>query len=170
MMQTLVVTVLIVATASMGAPDKSSRVVDGTNPSLILEVAKKHGSAELTTDKDGDPMINGRISGIGYSAIFYLCEDGAGCKDVMLWAGWEGYDVALADVNRWNRDMRFGTAYIDDDGDPCLHMSVNLNHGVTQNNLDDTFDWWASMLNTYVEDVLRESGDASKEAASDGEE
>ena len=49
-------------------------------------------------------------------------------------------------MNAWNRDRRFGKAYIDADGDIAIEMDVNLWGGVTPKNLDDTFDWWRIVL------------------------
>lgn len=159
MTQLLSVLVLVTANVSVGAPLSSDKLVDATNPAKVTEVARGFGSAELTEDGDGDPMIEGRINGVVYRAFFYLCEDGKNCKDLLLWAAWEGYDIDMNDVNSWNQQMRFGTAYIDGDGDPCLQMSVNLNYGVSRKNLDDTFDWWAAMLRTYTQEFLANDGE-----------
>ena len=156
--------VLAAATAQAAIPSRTAAVVDATDPEAVRAVASGFGSATLTKDSDGDPMIEGRINGVAYRAFFFLCDDGKDCKDVLLWAGWEGYDkIDIEDVNRWNQEMRFGTAYIDDEGDPCLQMVVNLNHGVSTKNLDDTFDWWASVLRTYVDDFLENDGEFSAE-------
>ena len=53
------------------------------------------------------------------------------------------------------RDKKFGKAYLDQDGDPRLEMTVNLDYGVTQRNLDDTFDWWTKALARFKRDVLK---------------
>ncbi|MEX8499589.1 YbjN domain-containing protein, partial [Leptothrix ochracea] len=40
------------------------------------------------------------------------------------------------------------------DGDPVLQMSVNLDHGVSRKNLEDTFDWWAKIVPEFRHKVL----------------
>jgi hypothetical protein len=54
-------------------------------------------------------------------------------------------------VNRWNRDYRFGKAYVDAEGDVILEWDVNLWGGVSPANLDDTFDWWRTVLSRMDE-------------------
>ncbi|MDX5403519.1 MAG: YbjN domain-containing protein [Rhodobacterales bacterium] len=49
-------------------------------------------------------------------------------------------------VSDWNDQNRFGTMYLDSDGDLAVDMDVNLFGGVTRRNLDDTFDWWRVVL------------------------
>ncbi len=60
----------------------------------------------------------------------------------------------MEEINAWNRDKRFGKAYLDDDGDPALEMNVNLRYGVSRKNFDDTVDFWRIVLKTFKEEVL----------------
>ncbi len=135
-------------------PASAADMVDATDPEQILNIAKGHGSARLSEDRVGDPMIKGRIEGLKYTLYFYLCEENENCKDIHFVAYWTETDVTLSDVNRWNQDYRFGRAYIDTDGDPVLTYFVNLNGGVSFENLDDTFDWWRVMLTSFDEEVI----------------
>ncbi len=68
----------------------------------------------------------------------------------MFSAGWEGDDrpddLTDAMMADWNREKRFGKAYLDGDGNATVDMSVNLHGGVTRANLDDTIDWWRLVL------------------------
>lgn len=41
----------------------AAKMIDGSNPAEILNIAKGFGSASLDTDDDGAPMINGRMDG-----------------------------------------------------------------------------------------------------------
>lgn len=128
-------------------------LIEATNPQAILDVAKGYGSATLET-RDGDPRIAGRISGIKYFVLFYGCKSSGKCTDIQFSTGWTGYKVTLEQVNGWNRDKRFGKAYLDNENDPRLEMEVNLDHGVTRNNLDDSFDWWRIALEEFSKKVL----------------
>lgn len=63
-------------------PASAADMVDATDPEQILNIAKGHGSARLSEDRVGDPMIKGRIEGLKYTLYFYLCEENENCKDI----------------------------------------------------------------------------------------
>jgi hypothetical protein len=62
----------------------------------------------------------------------------------------------MSDINTWNRTKRFGKAFLDKDGDPALEMTVNLDYGVSRENLDDSFNWWSKAVKSFLKDVLRQ--------------
>lgn len=130
-------------------------IIDATDPEEVRNIARGYGAATLVTDSDGDPKIEGRIEGKGYSVHFYGCEDGKNCRSINLATGWatEG-EYTVEQLNDWNRDNRFVKAYIDEEGDPILEMDVNLHLGVTRQNLDKTFDWWSFMMGEFTRDVI----------------
>lgn len=134
----------------------ADNIISAENPDAILNIAMGYGSATLTKDSSNDPMITGRIDGTRYGIFFYGCSDGKECDDIQFSASWGGVKVLMDEINAWNRDKRFGKAYIDKDGDPALEMSVNLDYGVTQRNLDDTFNWWTTALREFKKEVLKQ--------------
>lgn len=140
---------LAVANTAAAAP-----LIDGTDPQKVLELAKGFGSAELETDAAGDPSITGRMEGIKYGIFFYGCTDGRNCSELQLSTGWTDAEIGLDRLNAWNRDHRYGKAYLDDENDPCLEMTVNLKHGVSRQNLEDTLDWWKVAMTTFKKDVV----------------
>jgi hypothetical protein len=91
-----------------------------------------------------------------YIITFYGCENGKKCDDIQFNTSWSGKKVLMNDINNWNRDKRFGKAYLDTDGDPVLQMSVNIDFGVTEKNLEDAFDWWSKAMSSFKKDVLKE--------------
>lgn len=139
-----------------GASPALAQLVDATNPSRIYEIAKGFGSAELDKDSQGDPRITGRIDGTKYGIYFYGCSNGRDCDDIQFSAGWSGAKVTLDDVNRWNRQKRYGKAYLDRDGDPRLEMVVNIDYGVSSKNLEDSFSWWMKALKGFKEEILKQ--------------
>jgi hypothetical protein len=58
--------------------------------------------------------------------------------------------ASLDEVNKFNSEKVFGVVYIDKDGDVNVDMPVNLAHGVSRKNLDDSFDWWRLVLRDVV--------------------
>ncbi len=147
--------VLAVVLASVSSLAQAQDIVDATNPEEINNIARGYGSASLLKDNGGDPKIEGRIDGKGYSVYFYGCEDGKDCRSINLATGWASDgQYTIDEVNKWNRENRFVKAYIDDEGDPILEMDVNLHLGVTRDNLDKTFDWWSYMMGEFTKDII----------------
>ena len=132
-------------------------LVFGKDTERILDVARGYGSARLTKDSDGDPMIVGRMSGTKYGILFYGCDKAEGCDRIQFVASWtdRGRKFRLQDLNWWNRTKQFGTAFLDEEGDPGILMTVNLAGGVPIGNLDETFDFWRIALKQFKREVLK---------------
>ena len=129
--------------------------IDGADPDALHEIALGYGTAELGRDSSGDPMIQGRLRGVKYAIFFFGCDgQGAECTDILFYAAWGGAQVPMDRINQWNKTKKFGKAYLDDDGDASIDMSLNLEHGVTRKNLDDTFDWWRVAVEGFEDEVL----------------
>jgi hypothetical protein len=121
-------------------------LIDGSDPAVIENIASGYGSAALAKDDYGDPLIEGRINGLLYYVFFYGCEENKNCNAIQFSASFEDPKTDLGGVNEWNRNKRFGTASIDEDGDVSLQYDLNLAYGVSRANLDDTFDYWRTVL------------------------
>jgi len=130
---------------------RAGEIIDATGPARILAVVQGYGEAALTTDNLGDPLIQGRIGEKRYDLFFYDCDNGRRCKSLTFSATWEGGDVTDEMMAGWNREKRFGKAYLDEDGNATVEMSVNLHGGVTRVNLDDTIDWWRLVLDEFAD-------------------
>lgn len=137
-----------------GNPAAAETLVDATDPEAILNVARGFGSASLETDDSGDPKIAGRIDGIRYSLYFYGCKAATNCQSLQFKAGWTGSSATLETVNDWNLARRYGSGYIDKEGDPVVKMDVNIEFGVSARNLDETFALWKSVLGAFADDVV----------------
>ena len=145
------------AAALVAAPALSATLIDATKPQLVLEIAKGYGSAELGKDAAGDPKITGRIDGTAYTIFFYGCVESKDCDDIQFSAVWDGGGrFSLDEMNEWNKTKRYGKAYLDDDRDPVIEMTVNVDHGVSKSNLDDSFNWWKIALKAFKKEVLKE--------------
>ena len=125
-------------------------VIDGSQTDEILNIARGYGSATLEKQSNGDPKISGRIEGVTYQVYFMNCTDNESCEDLNFYAGFLDNKQTLEAINAWNRDKRFGKAYLDADLDAVLEFDVNLEHGVSQKNLDAAFSLWALVLGQYT--------------------
>lgn len=124
-------------------------IVDGSQVDEIVNIARGYGAATLEEASTGDPMIRGRIDGVTYVVYFMNCTDNANCEDINFYAGFLDNKPSLEDINTWNRVKRFGKAYLDSDLDAVIEYDVNLEHGVTYENLDAAFAVWTAILDQF---------------------
>ena len=144
--------VLLASLLSAPLPATAQTLVDATNLDSILAIAKDYGTAELETDSTGDPMVSGTIGPTQYAVFFYGCTDGADCTTIQFMSSYVNPGAVDATaINSWNAEKRFGKAFLDDEGDPVIEMNVNLWSGVSENNLNDTFDWWRVVIESFEE-------------------
>jgi hypothetical protein len=139
------------ATAPMPALGQAGSTLAAGQPEIVLSAAGKFGEATLDRDGTDDPMIRGRIGGKDYFVYFYGCTEGRDCTNLMLSARWASDQYTDKSMGDWNRQKRFGKAYLDADGNPAVEMNVNLFGGVSRANLEDTFDWWRLILAEFTE-------------------
>ena len=135
-------------------------LVTASDPQSVHQAMTSYAPATLTRTEDGDPVIEaqypeGKDAG-GYSVYFIDCEDGKDCRSVLFYTWWDTDEVTLDAVNDWNETSKFGRAYIDEDGNPAVEMSVNLYGGVTRDNFVDSVDWWDVLTSDFSEVVYPE--------------
>ena len=118
------------------------------------EVAKsmqdKGYRAEVSTDKQGDPMILSNTSGFKFRVFFYECDGKPRCKSlqyssVFTWKAGSAEKVAV-----WNRTKRFGKVYLDEDSDPVIQMDMDVEHGATVEALVNNLERWNAVLASFV--------------------
>jgi hypothetical protein len=135
---------------ALAAPVAAQDFVDGASTGEILEIAKIYGDANAGTQSNGNPKIAGVIAGIPYQLYFMNCTDGTNCEDVQFYSGFLDVKPDLETINAWNRDKRFGKAYLDSDLDAVIEWDVNLEHGLTRENMDAAFSLWWLLLDQYT--------------------
>lgn len=118
------------------------------DPDVIMNLLQDYGlKVTKGTDNVGDPLLSTRIEGTNFDIYFYSCDDGP-CQSIQFSAGFDlDNPMSAGKINEWNRDKRFGKAYLDDDGDPHIEYDVNVDlDGVGAKNFDDTIDLWRVVL------------------------
>ena len=145
---------LALLAATAGAA-QAQKILSGADVDAILEIAKTHGEATLETQSNGDPRIVGRISAqddLTYAVYFMNCSDtNTDCEDLNFYAGFADIKPTLDTINAWNRDKRFGKAYLDADLDAVVEFDFNLEYGVTRDNVVAGFDLWALVVDQYTD-------------------
>ncbi|MCP2040905.1 hypothetical protein L1281_001495 [Neisseria sp. HSC-16F19] len=141
---------LLLGLAAPLAAAQTVGLLDGSQPQSMLSAVQQFGSAELVTDSDGDPRINAQAEETRYTVFFYDCTAGKQCRSVQFSASWKQPQAPSAEtLNRWNRDKRFGQAYLDAEQDPTLAWDINLAHGISAANWQDTVATWIDTMGQY---------------------
>ena len=89
--------------------------------------------AKITTDNVGDPLVETTMDGTNVRIYFYNCNDSqTGCEDIQFVVGFDMPDgTPLTDIEEWNESKLYGTAYLDDENDPFLKLTVQVGPGGT---------------------------------------
>lgn len=128
---------------------------DASDPPGIAAFMRRNGyQAELGADEEGNPQIAGRLSRSDYSINFYECENGLFCNSIQFIAQAPAPEAAtLSTTNTFNVAWRYARASLVN-GQVRLQMDVNLDAGVTADNLRDTLDIWRQLLAIYERELL----------------
>jgi Putative bacterial sensory transduction regulator len=127
----------------------SAGFVCASKPETVVKALQDAGyRAKLESDKQGDPSIASAANGYNFDIYFYGCEAHANCDSLEITTGFDPeprYTAALA--NEWNRNKRFGYAFIDDKG--AFWMRYDLSTaagGIPAKNFADVIDWYQDRL------------------------
>ena len=142
---------IVQAQPNPASPPAPTPLLDASDPAQLAGAMQEWGwLAKLTTDTSGDPKIDSKISQSTFAVRFYGCRDGKACKSVSLETAYStDKPVALKAINSWNSNKRFGQAALDDKDHPSLSLAINLEFGVSQKNLESTFEFWRSAVTEF---------------------
>jgi hypothetical protein len=138
---------------ALSAHAYAQALVTGADTEEILEAARELGSAEMTSQPNGDPQITGKINDIAYQVYFRNCTNNENCEDLKFYLGFLDNKPSLEKINEWNATKRFSRAYLDQDEDACVEMDLDLVQGVSAEYLDAQFAIWGLVVEQYSEFV-----------------
>ena len=145
------------AALALSATPAHAELVNAKNPATIKAIVESQGwPATLVSKADADPYIESSRNGLKFLVIFMNCEDHKNCKTLQYYMGCsDAKDVPLDRFNQWNKEKRFARGYRDDEGDPVLEMDVDVDFaGIPRENLGETFNTWASLMDSYREFIF----------------
>jgi len=143
--------------AAIAAP-ASAQMVSAADPASLVTVLQAKGyQAELTKSDDGDPMIRSAMDGSKFIILFYGCTKNRACQTIQFYAGFKSDgEVSIETMNEWNKENRFGRAYIDADKDPVVEMDVDLDDGGMSRALfEDVFEFWEVLMPDFKKTIGR---------------
>lgn len=147
---------LLAMTALGWAAQAEAQPVTAADPRSIVQAMQAEGyAAKLTTDKAGDPMIESAASGTKFVVFFYNCTGNRNCGTIQFHAGFDlPGQMPLDRINRWNIKMRFGRAFVDEEGDPIVQMDVSLDKGGMSRPLfADNLAFWVEVLGQFQQHI-----------------
>ncbi len=102
---------------------------EGIIRQVLDEMELEH---ELLLDESGDPIWTFTHLGILITIVSYDEVAPGYYASLLFYTGWAADDeVLLSMINDWNRQSRFGRAYVDSSGDPVIELDLLMAGGVT---------------------------------------
>ncbi len=123
----------------------------------LVEILQSQGfAASLTVDRHGDPLVLAEAGGVHFQVITYGCNGAANpsCSRLQMVSqmrlpnGATEADIAM--MNAYNQRFLFGRAYLDAYGQATVDYSINLNQGISEDNLIDNLNIWTHVLFQFV--------------------
>jgi hypothetical protein len=150
---------IALAASALAQPPSAERVrggmFDASDPAGIARFMERTGyRVELRADAKGDPVIAGRLSGAEYLVQFYECESGQFCNSVQFITQAAKPATLTPEIaNAFNARWRY-VRIVWDATQVKLVMDLNLDAGVTADNLEDTLDIWRQLVDIYNREIL----------------
>ena len=108
----------------------------------------------LLRDKGMEGKVNERGNVIvetnGTKIVFFISG-----QTLQAYFGLTGTKANVTSINEWNKTKRFGRAYIDGDGDPCVELDYDLEGGVTDDNVKVWFDTVTAIVRSFKTHVSK---------------
>jgi hypothetical protein len=144
-----------IAAAGISLPVQA-QTVSANKPETIVAALQAAGlTAKLQKDATGDPMIESAVSGTRFRVMFYGCKANKDCATIQFLSGYDKKSVtSLSSINDWNREKRFGRAFLDAEGDPILAMDVDLDDGgVSKALFADNLEFWVAVKDGFEKHI-----------------
>ena len=106
-------------------------------------------SVESTTD--GSHRVSSGSDGMTWHVYMFDCSNGDRCGSMQFYMGVENNgSLTKEHMNDWNRDSRWGRAYISESGKSWVEMDVDLSPGGSYEMLNDELATWRVVVKRYM--------------------
>ena len=119
-----------VAFAVVLSAPASAQIRERITATQLITLLKEKGLEGTANDKG-----NVIVQMTGSKVVFFIQG-----QTMQAYFGLSGTGATLTKVNEWNKTKRFGRAYIDSDGDPCIELDYDLEGGVSDDSIKVWFD------------------------------
>jgi len=141
-------------TFAWATPGQAQTVV-ASNPNTVAQALQAAGyRAQVGRDEQGNPKIESAANGSNFIVYFFDCENGRACRAVQFHASYEMSPPSLETLNAWNRDHRYGRAFISNNNFPSMEMDVDLEPaGMTRALFLDNLELFVALLPQFEETI-----------------
>ncbi|MFO7853818.1 MAG: YbjN domain-containing protein [Paracoccaceae bacterium] len=146
----------IVGAADPGAAAaQDAAAVSAADPDSVVRALRTLGfRGTRTEDPYGDPMIESSAEGVDFNILFYGCEGNVDCTVIQFRAGFDLEDgTTLAAVNEWNAARIFGKAFLDEENDPFVEMTLEMSRPMPFDTFAANHEWWRAVLAGFQDHI-----------------
>lgn len=105
--------------------------------------------ADTTAQVSGSPLVRSSTGKLMFFVHFFQCDAQLRCASIQFTAELHHKTVAPATIAAWNRERRFGRAFLDNRGTAWIAMDVDTSHGVTTEALAANIARWISVISSF---------------------
>lgn len=132
---------LVVATVALmfAAPVSAQQMRERITAEQLIGLLKDKGM-DGTANERGNVVVQNN----GSKIVFFVSG-----QTMQAYFGLTGTSANVNVVNEWNKTKRFGRAYIDADGDPCVELDYDLEGGVSDDSIKVWFDTVSAIVRSF---------------------
>ena len=125
------------------------------NAETLMAIINSQGQAQITPDGSDpqEPLLKVQLpNGYNYTVLMDDCANGqpALCKSLQFRATLPPGSLNFAQINSFNENMRYATAYLSDKGVPQLRMDTDLRGGITADHIAYGVKIFIKLVSDYV--------------------
>jgi len=141
----------LVAMLSLPLAAHAGPLPDGgvSAPDLAAALKAAGYPADITNDRMVDPLIRSSTGKMVFEVNFFQCGKELRCTSFQFTAPLHRKAMTPSAIAIWNRDRRFGRAFLDFRGTPWISMDVEATHGMTTEALGANIERWVGVLSAF---------------------
>ncbi len=125
----------------------NSDVVTTLNVDQLYKLMHDEGYA---VEKSEDGFVKWKVEGL--KTVMFVAKDS---KSIQFYASFTDGNATLKKVNEWNKNKKYSRSYLNDDGEPCLELDLDLEGGVTEARIIDFLATCRISLDGWYADVVK---------------
>jgi len=133
---------------------------DAIDAETLMKIINAQGQAQITpdgTDPQG-PILKVQLpNNVAYAVFMDDCDGGtpSRCKSLEFRGQLPPGSLNFAQINTFNQNMRYATAYLGEKGVPKLRMDENLRGGVTADFLAFDVRIFMKVMGDYIAQAVK---------------
>jgi hypothetical protein len=125
------------------------------NAETLMAIIRSQSQAQITADGSDPqgPILKVQLpNGLNYTVLMDDCDGGqpALCKSLEFRATLPPGSINFAQINSFNENMRYATAFLSDKGVPQLRMDSDLRGGTTADHIAYAVRIFGKLVGDYV--------------------